>query len=215
MEPSPTAVALLAATAFGVACFTHEVLGHAGACLLESGVVTRLTSVYFHCRGGGVPVDLAGPGANVVAGMLAFGALRAWRWRPGVRASLAFIAAFNLFWVAGCLLGSAIAATGDFALAARLTAHGSSAAEILARALLCASGIAIGMLTCRGLSRQSLSPRTLRLAYGVAGITSCGVMLCFAGPIVPGLREAALESFGAMAWLLFVPAARSPDHALR
>lgn len=212
-EPAPAAVALLAAAAFGAACFTHEVLGHAGACLLEGGVVTRLTSVYFHCRGGGVPVDLAGPGANGMAGMLAAGALRARRWGPRARVGLALAAAFDLFWVAGCLLASAIAATSDFILAARLAASVIDAAEIVARALLCVAGIAVGMLTCRMLSRQSLAPGTLRLAYGAAGLTACGLALCFGGPVAPALREAALESFGAMAWLWCVPAARARSHA--
>lgn len=195
---SHTMVAVLAALAFSATCFTHEVLGHGAACLAGGGSVTRLTSVYFACRDGGLLADLGGPGANLALAAVGATLLRG---RGAIRGSgLALLCAFNVFWVAGCLLASAVAMRSDFAYAARLLGPG----EVPARVLFGACGIGLGMLACRLLARHHWTRRALWLAYGVAGIVACGAALCFAGPVLPALREAALEGFGAMAWLLFV-----------
>jgi hypothetical protein len=192
------AVATLAALVFLIACFTHEVLGHGVACVAGGGVVTRLTSVYFACRGGGVLADLGGPGANLVLAGVSLALLRG---RGAiVGGGLALLCACNVFWVAGCLVESAVAMRSDFAYAAHVLGPG----EAPARVLCGVAGIGLGLQACRLLARRHWPRRALWLAYGAAGTVACGVALCFAGPALPALHEAALEGFGAMAWLLLV-----------
>jgi len=61
--------------------------------------------------------------------------------------------------------------------------------------------------------RQCVSRRFFRVAYALADATACGSVLLTAHPLVPTLRELALDSLGSMAWLLQarpVPKRRRP-----
>lgn len=193
-------VAACAALAFTSACLAHEVLGHGGACLVGGGTVTRMTSSLFACSPRLLLADLGGPGASLL--MAAACALLLRGRRPGspARVALVLAAAFNVLWLAGCLLEAAVAARGDFAYAARL----AGAAQAPLRTLFGLVGVGLGVATCRMLGRQPLTRGALWLAYGVAGAAVCTSALFSVATVGPALREAALESLGAMAWLCFV-----------
>jgi hypothetical protein len=171
------------------------------ACLAEGGVVVQVSSVYFHCAGGGIFADFGGPTGNVVAGLTCIALLRRCEWGAAERACLVLGAAFNFLWLAGCLLWSSIAGQSDFAFAIRLLGHD----QISARIVLGMVGVAIGLTMRHFVAGHGLSRSAARVAYFVAGIVSCTAALAYAGAVGPALREAALESFGAMAWLLAVP----------
>jgi hypothetical protein len=190
-------VAACAALAFTSACMAHEVLGHAGACLAGGGTVTTMTSSLFACSPGLLLADLGGPCANLVVAAACLLSLRGRRPGSIARLLLVLAAAFNLWWLAGCLLKSAVATHGDFAYAARL----AGGAQAPLRTLFGLAGFGLGVATCRMLGRQQLTREALWLAYGVAGAAACVSALSAIGPIGPALREAALESFGGMAWL--------------
>jgi len=210
MSIDAAGVAACAALAITSACLAHEVLGHAGACLAGGGTVTRMTSSLFACNPGLLLADLGGPGASLLMAAACVLLLRGGR--PGSLARLVFVlaAAFNALWLAGCLLESAVAARGDFAYAARLAGD----AQAPLRAMFGLAGLGLGVATCRMLGRQQLTREALWLAYGVAGAAVCVSALFSVDSVGPALREAALESFGAMAWLCFVRprAAATPAH---
>jgi hypothetical protein len=54
-----------------VVSFAHEALGHGGTCLLFGGHITLLTSSLFHCDLRSGWIDPAGPGMNLLVGLLA------------------------------------------------------------------------------------------------------------------------------------------------
>jgi len=195
---------------FAGACVTHEVLGHAGACLIGGGTVTTLTSSAFVCQPRLLVADLGGPGANLLLGIACLLLLQ--RLRPGsiVHFLTLLGAAFDLFWLAGCLAEAAVVARGDVAYAQRLASEG----HVMLRVLFGIAAVAIGVATCRLLGRQHVPRRFYWLAYVVAGATSCLSVLFATHPLGPALRESALESLGSMAWLLLVrprPEGPPPD----
>jgi hypothetical protein len=189
-----------AALAFTGACIAHEVAGHAGACIGGGSTVAQVTSWLFICRPGILLADLGGPGANLLVGAASLLLLRGRRRGTVTHVLLALSAAFNLFWAAGCLIEGAVAARGDFAYAARL----AGALQLPLRIAFGAMGVGLALMTCRLIGRQGLPRATLRCAYWVAGAAACASALLYTGPVGPALREAALESFGAMAWLWVV-----------
>ena len=196
-------MAALAALAFIVACSSHEVLGHGAACLAEGGRITLLTSVYFHCENGGVITDLAGPLANLLFGFGAYVALmrRQCAWSLNMRHLLALTVAFNLFWIAGCMFETAAANKSDFAYPLRVLAVNPS---WLGRIALGALGVILYWFGMRAAARYAIQGMSLAIAYAVAGTVSCGAALFFLGPVIPAIREAALESFGSAIGLLLL-----------
>jgi hypothetical protein len=204
-------VAASAVLAFVAACFAHEVAGHAAACLIGGGTVVQVSSSIFACRPGTLLADLGGPCANFVLGLASLILLRGRRRGTALHLVLALSVAFNMFWVSGELLMSALVARDDFAYAARIFC----VAQIPVRGIFGALGIALVVRTCRLMGKQDLPRSALRLAYCVAGAAVCASAIFAAGPIGPALREAALESFGAMAWLWCVrPGPRDSDGGL-
>jgi hypothetical protein len=193
-------VAASALFAFVGACIAHEVVGHSGACLIGGGIVAQVSSSLFKCDPGTLISDLGGPGANLIAGLISLIGLRGRRRGTALHLVLAFSAAFNMFWLAGELIISAVLARDDFAYAAR----SFGAARYFVRAIFGAGGISLAIMTCRLLAHQGLSRNMLRLAYCVVGTAVCLSAGLHASPIGPALREAAFESFGGMAWLLCV-----------
>ncbi len=107
------AVGVLAAT---VAAVSHEVIGHAGGCLARGGEVTLLTSIYFHCLGGGDLVDALGPIGGLVCGVAAFALLRPARgWPTAIRLFLLSLGATALFWFFAQLARDTMGAVDDWA----------------------------------------------------------------------------------------------------
>lgn len=186
--------AAIGGVAFAAACLAHELVGHGGARLASGGVITRLSSVYFTCRGGGLAADLGGPLANLVLAALCAVALRRRRWAGATRDLIALVFAFNLLWGAGCMLLSAVTMRSDFAYAIRVSGLGRAVAGL--------SGLLLALGCLRAVRDLAVPRETLRIAYLSGGAVSCMAALVYAGPVLPALREAALESFGAMSWLL-------------
>jgi hypothetical protein len=110
-----TAIGLLAYTSADIA---HHVFGHAAACLLIGGHANLVTSQFVNCTVTGSFVDLAGPLASLVLGLMSLFAVRLLR-RPSsaLRLFLILVAAFNLFWFNLQLLYSAASRKDDWAWA--------------------------------------------------------------------------------------------------
>jgi hypothetical protein len=199
---NPATLAALGALAFIAACVSHEVVGHGGVCLATGGRITQLTSVYFQCSLRGPLVAAAGPLMNLIVGALLWWLLRS---RPprsvAARGFLALAMAFNLLWGSGYFLYSAFSNEGDWAWVLR----GLALEPLWAWRW----GLGILGLILYDRSIEWAAPRfpsrlPLLLPYLVAGAVSCLAALCFAGPTLPALRQAALESFGASAGLLLL-----------
>lgn len=217
MQPSSRSPTLLhqiaiAALAFIGACVSHEVLGHGGTCLAQGARITLLTSVYFHCEGAGVGVDLAGPLANLFVGLGGYLLLERRPWSSNERYFLVLTVAFNLFWLAGCMLVSAVSNKSDFAYLLELL---SLNPYWLGRVALGTIGIFVYWFGMRATQKHVAEVASLSVAYAVAGVVSCLAALFFVGPVIPALREAALESFGAAIGLVLLSGAQlqrlSPD----
>jgi len=196
----------IAALAFIVACTSHEVLGHAAACLAEGGRIVLLTSVYFHCEHAGVITDLAGPTANLLLGLLAFTLLERRDWSDNVRYMLALTLAFNFFWLAGCMLESAVSNESDFAYPLRVLAVNP---PWIGRVTLGALGLLVYGFGLKATSRHAARGASLAGSYVVAGLVSCAAALLFVGTNANAVRGAALESFGSAIGLLLLAGARS------
>jgi hypothetical protein len=195
-------LAAIAALAFIVACVGHEAFGHGGMCIALSGHVTLLSSVYFQCSKASPLIDAAGPLMNLVLGAMCWIVLRHW---PSLSAHwrlfLVFAMAFNLFWGSGYFIFSAVTNTGDWAFVLRDLGFEPN---WLWRCLMGALGVVTYSRSIR-LAAFYLPPGTpLLVPYLVAGIVSCLAALCFDGPTLPALREAAQESFGASVGLLLL-----------
>ncbi len=109
------AIGLLAYLSADVA---HHVLGHAGACLALGGQVQSLSSVHVQCSVTGSAVDLAGPVASLLVGMVAWlGARFTGLRRAATHLYCTLAAAFNFFWFGGQLAFSAATRTDDWAWA--------------------------------------------------------------------------------------------------
>jgi hypothetical protein len=203
-EPSshPATLAAIAALAFVAACVAHEAVGHGGVCLATGGRIPLLTSVYFQCSLRGPLVAAAGPLMNLAVGAILWWVLRR---RPprsvAARGFLALAMAFNLLWGSGYFLYSAFSNDGDWAWVLRDLA--------LEPRWAWRWGLGILGLILYDRSIEWVAPRLpsrlpLLLPYLVAGAISCLAALCFAGPTLPALRQAALESFVAGAGLLLL-----------
>ena len=120
-------LAVSGAFAYMAADTIHEVLGHAGMSLALGSKIDLLTSVYFKCSPGLAVVDMAGPLANLLAGVLFLMVIHKSR-----KISLLFfqLAVFNLFWFAGTVLQSAFSSKGDWTYASA-TLIGKPIATIL------------------------------------------------------------------------------------
>ena len=122
-------------------------------------------------------------------------------WSPNVRHLLVLSLAFNLFWLAGCMLESAAADKSDFAYALRVLAVSP---PWLGRAVLGTVGLLVYWFGLRATATHAVEGTSLAVSYAVAGLVSCGAALFFVGLVAPAVREAALESFGSAAGLLLL-----------
>lgn len=97
-----------------VANIIHEVIGHGVTCLIIGNKIELLTSVYFKSSPGNILVDIGGPTANLIFGGLTFYFLIKTSFN---KFFLFQVTAYNLFWVSGTILHSAISKTGDWTFA--------------------------------------------------------------------------------------------------
>ena len=193
-------LAAIAALAFIVACVGHEAFGHGGMCIALGGHVTLLSSIYFQCSNASPLTDAAGPLMNLALGAICWIVLCRWpSLSPNWRLFLVFAMAFNLFWGAGYFIFSAVTNTGDWAFVLRDL---GLQPNWLWRCLMGAIGVVAYSRSIRLTALRLPSGTPLLVPYLVAGIVSCLAALCFDGPTLPALREAAQESFGASVGLL-------------
>jgi hypothetical protein len=214
-------LAAIGALAYCMSAVVHEVLGHAGSCVLSGGQVALLTSAWFRCQGGGMAADLGGPIANLLAGGLLWLALSCGilRITPQLRLLVLLTLVFNLFWAGGGMMYSALTGKDDWALL--VTARQP---VWLYRVILLVCGLLLYRWTMGLLAREiqpfldesgrSMRPRPGRLLlvlYLAAGVAACLAALTYGPDPLGAVREAALESFAANIALLFLyRRARSP-----
>ncbi|MDP4260065.1 MAG: hypothetical protein Q8937_17700 [Bacteroidota bacterium] len=111
--------AVIGSLAYMMADTIHECLGHGGTCLLLGHKISLLNSVYFRSNTGNYRVDIGGPIANLMAGVLIYALLQKMR-------NLSFFAkwlllhamVYNLCWFSGTMLESIIKSDGDWSHAA-------------------------------------------------------------------------------------------------
>jgi hypothetical protein len=195
-------LAAIAALGFIVACVSHEAIGHGGMCVAVGGHVTLLTSVYFRCSNGGPLTDAAGPLTNLAVGAVSWFVLTRWPSLSGNwRLFLVFAMAFNLFWSEGYFVFSAVTNSGDLAFVLRDL---SLQPSWLWRFVMGAIGVFLYYGSIRLIASHLPAHTPLLVPYLVAGVVSCFAALCFAGPTLPAIVDAAQESFGAAIGLLLL-----------
>jgi hypothetical protein len=127
-------------------------------------------------------------------------------WASNARHALVLTMAFNLFWLSGCMLVSAVAHKSDFAYALRVLAISP---PWLGRVVLGALGLAVYGLGMHATAKHVAQGASLAVSYATAGIVSCGAALFFVGAVAAAVREGAIESFGAAIGLLLLTGTRS------
>jgi hypothetical protein len=110
-------LAALGVVAFVVQSLLHEAVGHGGACLAAGGTITLLTPMYMRCSVDSLAIVAAGPALNLVAGALAWLALRRLSMRAGTAQWFLWLClAFNGLVAAGYLLVGAATGFGDWSV---------------------------------------------------------------------------------------------------
>ena len=117
-QDSLVTIAAIGLLAYASADVTHHALGHGAACLALGGQIVSLSSTYVNCSLRGASIDLAGPLANLMIGLVAMLAVRLATHAPSAtRLFYILVAAFNLLWFALQLAFSAATRTDDWAWA--------------------------------------------------------------------------------------------------
>ena len=206
-------VCALAVIAMCAATAAHEALGHGGACLLLGGHIELLSSSLFRCDLRSGWIDPAGPGMNLLAGLVALIARKGLP--PGfakTRLLLLLVTAFSFFWEGGYLMRAMALRDGDLYFFAQFIL---SDVAFWMRAIGFAVGLAIYMLAIRTTSR-ALSEmfdtregrRVARYAWIAATLAAGAAALAYRGePLWPDLRDALLEIGLASVPLLLIPRA--------
>ncbi|HEY6970853.1 MAG TPA: hypothetical protein VJA94_16700 [Candidatus Angelobacter sp.] len=107
------AVAIIAGV---IVDFIHEGLGHGGMCVATGGQPLVLSAVHFECSADTRLVAAGGTLANLIFGILAWGAARAVKQSALWRYFFWLLMTFNLFDAGGYLLFSGIGKIGDWAV---------------------------------------------------------------------------------------------------
>jgi len=141
-------VAAIGLLAYISADVAHHALGHGGACVALGGTINRLSSVVVDCSLRGSAIDLAGPFANLVIGLLALIPIRSAH-NPALRLFWILAAAFNLFWFEMQLAFSAATRIDDWAWFLQETHAGNGV-----RYGLIAAGVVAYTLTTRVIARR-------------------------------------------------------------
>jgi len=206
-------VCALAVIAMCVVTFAHEALGHGGACLLLGGQIELLSSSLFHCGLHSGWTDPAGPGMNLLVGLVALIARLASP--PGfakTRLLLLLVTAFSFFWEGGYLLRAMILRDGDLYFFERFL---TGETALWMRVLGFAVGLAVYVFALRTTSRGLTGMfdvhegrRVARTAWIAAVIAAGAAALLYRGaPLWPDVRDALLEIGLASVPLLFIPRA--------
>ena len=114
-KPDRLTIAAIAIVATVIADFIHEGLGHGGMCVATGGRPLVLSTVHFECSADTRLVAAGGTLANLIFGMLSWGAARAVKQSAPWRYFFWLLMTFNLFSVGGYFLFSGIGNIGDWA----------------------------------------------------------------------------------------------------
>ncbi|HEY8948765.1 MAG TPA: hypothetical protein VIM56_07760 [Rhizomicrobium sp.] len=206
-------VGALAVIAMCVVTLAHEALGHGGACLLLGGHIELLSSSLFRCDLRSGWIDPAGPGMNLLVGLLALIARLAAP--PGfvkTRFLLVLVTAFNFFWEGGYLMRAMILRDGDLYFFARFMMGAPSlwmrAAGFVAGLAIYAFAVRVTSRALAGMFDTREGRRVARGAWIAAVIAAGAAALAYRGaPLWPDLRDALLEIGLASVPLLLIPRA--------
>ena len=188
--------------------FDHEAMGHGGACLALHGRILMLSSSIFRCDLHAGWIDAAGPGSNILCGLLAL-ALRTVVPPRAARLSLFLIAvtAFSLFWEGGYLIQAMYKGQGDSYFFLQWWLGGVT---VWQRWVGAAAGLALyvfavrltaGALQNLWAEKAGFLSRTLWLS---ATIGAALAALAYTGGVPGDLRDAVLEIGAASLPLLFL-----------
>lgn len=193
-------LAAIGAIAFVVACVSHEVIGHGGACVAAGGRVWLLTSVFFRCDPSPWFVDAAGPAMNAFVALVSFAILARWpRLAAPWHLLFVFLFAFNGGWAAGYAIYSAVSSHGDLAFIVRDAAAPSA---MPMRFALATGGLFAYAAVARAAIRR-MSVEVPVVAACVAAIAlGCLAAACFAAAPAAALKDGLLEGVGATLGLL-------------
>jgi hypothetical protein len=140
------AIGLLAYLSTDVA---HHVLGHGGACLATGGVINLLSSVFVDCSIRGSVIDLSGPFANLIVGLISL-LLSTKTNDRALKLFWILATAFNLFWFELQTTFSAFSRTDDWAWAIQQSGVGN-----VGRYALIAIGLIAYRLTIQLIARHT------------------------------------------------------------
>jgi hypothetical protein len=205
-------IAAIGLLAYASSDIAHHVFGHGVACLVLGGRIIALTSVFVNCSLTGAAIDLAGPFANLIVGLIALLAMRfTIRASPAVRLLCILAAAFNLFWFALQLVSSAAGKIDDWAW----PMHRFYVSEPVRYGLI-ATGALGYLLTVRGIAvfmAAFATPRARATKIVLSAWLTSGAIACATAAFDhnPGiaLRRALLQSMVLSIGLLMVPARAS------
>jgi len=208
-------VCALAVIAMCAVTFAHEALGHGGACLLLGGHIEMLSSSIFRCGAHSGWIDPAGPGTNLLAGLIALAVRSAMP--PGfarTRLLLLLVTAFSFFWEGGYLMRAMILRDGDLYFFAQFM---MGTPPLWMRALGFLAGLAIyafAIRTTSGALVEMFDVRegrhVARIAWIAATLAAGAAAFAFRGaPQWPDVRDALLEIGLASVPLLLIPRANA------
>jgi hypothetical protein len=172
----PTVVAI-ALVAYVVADIAHHGLGHGLMCWFQGGQIELLSSVFVRCSRTELAIDLAGPCANLILGLIAAVALRVTR-RMSVTTELFYIllAGVNLMWFSIQLVFCVLTESDDWAWLMHVL-NGAPAV----RYSLVGAGVLVYVMAARDLrarmARFARPPGRARLIVFAAWL-SAGAIAC-------------------------------------
>jgi hypothetical protein len=194
------AIGLLAYVAADVA---HHALGHGTACLALGGRIRSLSSIFVDCSLTGSAIDLAGPFANLVVGLVAVLCIRiVHRTSTAMRLFFILVAAFNLLWFGLQLVFSAATRTDDWAWAMQEFHIGRPV-----RYAMIAIGALIYVLTVRFIGHPRTRAKTIvATTWLTAGAIACATAAFDHNAAAAIVRHAGPQSLLLSVGLLFTPA---------
>lgn len=147
-------LAIVGILSYIVADTIHEVIGHGETCLFIGNKIELLTSVYFKSSPGSILVDIGGPVANLIFGLLTFYILTKTSF---TKLFLFQVTAYNLFWFAGTILHSSFNKTGDWTFAVK-----EIVSEPFGKIILITTGILSYIVILRVLTHKKTLVRILK-----------------------------------------------------
>lgn len=202
-------LAALGICAYIVADVIHEVIGHGGACILSGGSISLLSSVYFYSNNGNILVDIWGPIANILAGILFLLVLNFYKESSTrIRYFFILLVAFNLFWGTGELIYSGLTNKDDWSF----LISGLQPAWFW-RTVLVVIGVILYSATIRIVSAKlqlitgddyERRKQLILITYLSAGVSACFAASFDLIELLPAVKESALETFAGFIGFLLI-----------